>query len=246
MYDLILSILVVICAMLPFSFYNDYHDVSGGYDEYEDTSLLGEKSDKTFDAIVIDGNNFIYALYKIHRKPRLSYSEACKLAIDVTSNVFSNKPVFFVLKDAESSKQQATWLRDTDSKTLRAAYSQFYSALPSNMHVVVAKGDDKYRDDFAAIWITDCLKNAALISRDRYRDVSNMRPDEISFDIYGAKASHYKKIFNRKFPHIHESSVRKSLVGYYFNKLRNTGLYERRHNNAAASDLVFVFNTKKW
>lgn len=244
--------------------------ISQGYDEYDDTDMLVEKNDsvlKDIDNIVIDGNNFIYALkdYKTD-KSMLSiekYTKYIKDMLNIFTDLFPRKKLFVIMKDPETKIQLEEMHRynnrgigkvDKLSES-RITYKQlqtickiyFESILRDYPKVcfVVAYGTESYRDDYAAIWTADILdngtNNSLLLSRDRYRDVSEMKTNDIRMVVYGKSAAMINKKINKPFTYVTKGAVKNNLTGYTFSKKQRSGFYEKLvGKKSQASDLVLV------
>ena len=222
------------------------------YDEYDDEKLLNDiipEYDKTFDNIVIDGNNMIfqYAISK-NKSPYMDASEYInniKGITELLNKHFSNKNLYYVFKDSETKKQANDLMAITKTNTVRLAHKKIFDDLYKkypNTRFVVAYGDEKYRDDYAAIWLADTLPDdTILLSRDRYRDVSEMKSQKLKFTTYGKRASKINKIINKPFNFVTKGSVKSALIGYSFNLSKMSGFYQKNKNKkSAASETVYI------
>ncbi len=223
------------------------------YDEYDDNSLLKELDPdmiKSFDNIVIDGNNFIHRYHEytsigkqFEIKERLAY---IKKSVKLMVKHFPDKNLYFVFKDPENEHQERELLAELSEDTVKKAHKKFFNAIAAEhpkVRFVVASGDAKYRDDYAAIWLADTLPDdTILLSRDRYRDVAEMASAKLRFNTYGKRASAINKIINKPFNFVTKGAVKAALVGYSFDKKKNSGFYDRNINRkSAASDTVYIF-----
>ncbi len=227
------------------------------YDEYDDESTLKEidpKMVKSFDNIVIDGTNFLYR-YLEYSSGKSASNATIKERLDtikkmVKLNVkhFPDKNLYFVFKDPENDHQEKELLKELKVDTVKQAHKKFFKELAdeySKVRFVVAYGDAKYRDDYAAIWLADTLPDETiLLSRDRYKDVADMESAKLRFSTYGKRASQINKIINKPFNFINKGSFKSTLVGYSFSKKKISGFYDRVANKkSAASDSVYIFKT---
>lgn len=229
------------------------------YDEYDDDNLLDkliiDYSDN-FDNVILDGNNFIYKLYEANKLPNEpkyplpdKYISLIESSIHALNKAIPDKQIFFVFKDPETDTQLQYFLNITKTKNIKAAHKMYFSQLIEkhpNVHVLVAYGDDKYRDDFAAIWLAEVLGSTSiLLSRDRYRDVDNMKRKKIKLVVYGNKAEKFNKLINLPYTQIDKLSVKCNLVGYAFKdkKKYTSGFYQRNiHVKSPSSDVVLILN----
>ena len=222
------------------------------YDEYDDEKLLGEHLPKfadSFDNIVIDGNNMLFQYAISHGKSPCStadeYVENISNMVKMLDKHFNGKNLYYVFKDSETKKQEDDLMRITKTDTARLAHKKIFEDLykkyPNN-RFVVAYGDEKYRDDYAAIWLADTLPDdTILLSRDRYRDVSDMKSQKLKFTTYGKRASKINKIINKPFNFVTKGSVKSALVGYSFNKNKDSGFYQKNKNKKShASETVYI------
>ena len=224
------------------------------YDEYDDESLLREldpKMIKSFDNIVIDGTNFIYQ-YRSFMNSNLRNSmdakeqlSLIKKSVALLSKHFPDKNLYFVFKDPENEKQVADLLKTLAVDNIKQAHKKFFSELAkeyTKARFVVAYGDAKYRDDYAAIWLSDTLPDETiLLSRDRFRDVNSMASASLKFKTYGKRASSIDKIINKPFNFVTKGAVKSSLVGYSFSKKIKSGFYYKVVNKKSeASDSVYI------
>ena len=223
------------------------------YDEYDDESLLREldpKMIKSFDNIVVDGTNFIYKYREcvcgdcgsMDAKEQLNL---IKKSVALLSKHFPTKNLYFVFKDPETEKQTADLLKTLSVDTVKQAHKKFFSGLSKEYpksRFVLAYGDAKYRDDYAAIWLSDTLPDdTILLSRDRYRDVSDMASTSLKFKTYGKRASAIDKIINKPFNYVTRGAVKSALVGYSFSKKKKSGFYEKGVNKKSdASESVYI------
>ncbi len=226
------------------------------YDEYDDEKLLGEllpNFAKSFDNIVIDGNNMLFQ-YAISKG-----KSPCSTAQEYISNIkemakllnehFGDKNLYYVFKDSETKKQEADLMALTKTDKPRTAHKKIFEELYvkyPNTRFVVAYGDEKYRDDYAAIWLADTLPDdTILLSRDRFRDVSDMKSQKLKFTTYGKRASKINKIINKPFNFVTKGSVKSALVGYSFNDNNKSGFYQKNKNKkSAASETVYIIGKK--
>lgn len=221
------------------------------YDEYDDADLLNEV-DKNFlnkfENAVIDGNNFIYKLKEISKdKSTLSpdaYTKYLEKSIDLLIEVLGDKGIFIVLKDPENDKQLSDFLQYVGEKNIRSAHKKYFDNVFKkypNIRFVVAYGEAKHRDDYAAIWVSDVLTDTILLSRDRYRDVNQMSSSGIKIVVYGKGAAMLNKKINKPFTHVTKGVVKDNLIGYTFTKKRKPGFYEKTVNKKSeASDMVLM------
>lgn len=244
-----------ICSLLHIQPREDnIEEITGAkYDEYDDVDLLDEINPKfinTFNNIVIDGTNFLFKLrdYEKHtnKMDTNEYVTYIEKTVKLVSEKFPDKNLYFVFKDSETKKQENNLLDLTGTSTSRKAHKQIFSDLYKsypNCRFIVAYGDDKYRDDYAAIWLADILPNETiLLSRDRYRDVNEMNCKKIKFVSYGKDSAKINKLINKPFNFVTRGSVKSTLVGFSFNKSKKTGFYNKRTNKKSeASDTVYIF-----
>ena len=223
------------------------------YDEYDDDKLL-KKLDldkiKLFDNVVIDGNNFLYKYHNyivnssnISAKEYLSY---IKTIVKLISTHFPTKNLYFVFKDPETDRQKQELLDELNVDTVKKAHRKFFGDLAKKypkVRFIVAYGEAKYRDDYAAIWLADTLPDdTILLSRDRYKDVVDMQSAKLTFNTYGRRASAINKIINKPFNFVTKGAVKSVLVGYSFSKTNVNGFYSKDVNHkSSASDLVYIF-----
>ena len=224
-------------------------DILGGYDEYDDESLLIAKASSVdFDNLVVDGNNFLYQSVK--NKADLArmkgYLQGIRKMVKLLSKYFPKKNLYIVLKDPDSDRQEEELIKELKVDNVRSAHKSFFDSIVKEypkVRFVVAYGDAKYRDDYAAIWLADSLPNVALLSRDRYRDVSEMESNKVKFKAYGKGASKINKLINKPFSYVSSGAVKATLIGYTFSKTLKSGFYEKAVNKRShASDMVYVFN----
>lgn len=227
------------------------------YDEYDDKLLLQEAEPEFIERInnvIIDGNNFIHRLYNDlgHKGTpgTAEYYEYIKIATDLLYSILPGKNLFFVFKDPESDSQKKKTLEFFKAKTIKTAYKQFFGQLAKDhpgVRYIIAFGDSKYRDDYAAIWLAGTLdRDTILLSRDRYRDVSDMSSEKITFSVYGEHANKISKLIDKPFISADIGTVRSTLVGYTFSKQRVTGFYSKKVNRkSVASDHVLVIKLAK-
>lgn len=224
------------------------------YDEYDDAELLKELDPnmiKSFDNIVIDGSNFTHRMREdlfgstksISAKENLEY---IRKAVILAVKHFPEKNIYFVFKDPETEFQEKDLINIMQAKNVRDAHKKFFNPLSKEfpkVRFVIAYGDAKYRDDYAAIWLADTLPDETiLLSRDRYRDVQDMSSSKLKFVTYGKRANSINKIINKPFNFVTKGSVKASLVGYSFSKKRKSGFYDKDTNRKSlASDIVYIF-----
>jgi hypothetical protein len=206
---------------------------------------------KSFDNIVVDGNNFIHRmrddLYNsrksIGAKENLDY---IRKAVKLLVKHFPEKNIYFVFKDPETENQEKDLIQEMKAKNVRDAHKKFFNPIAKEypkVRFVIAYGDAKYRDDYAAIWLADTLPDdTILLSRDRYRDVQDMASAKLKFTTYGKRAAAINKIINKPFNFVTKGAVKAALVGYSFSKKRKSGFYDKDVNRKSlASDVVYIF-----
>ncbi len=229
------------------------------YDEYDDADhLVGidHSAIKTFDNIVVDGYNFIHRFREDFYDAQRKYISVKETLAYITQSVklltkhFPDKNIYFVLKDPEKEQQVTELLNELEAKNVKEAHKKFFKTITDafpKTRFVVAYGEEKYRDDYTAIWLADSLSESTiLLSRDRYRDVQEMRSPKVKFAVYGKDAGKINKILNKPFSYVTKGAVNAALVGYSFTRKRKSGFYERTVNKKSnASDLVYIFNVKK-
>jgi hypothetical protein len=191
-------------------------------DEYADRSLLLEYQKnymRDVKNIVIDGNNLLYYLMGTDR----NYEKYLIAALEMCAEF--KKPVFFVIKDLKIDFNLADYATQS-------------------LHIVVATGDAKARDDYLVLRIAESLKGKTIIlTRDRYRDIHNITASEpTDFTVYGKKAAEYRKLFDTRgnFATVGRWTVAENLMGYAHIEGQKPGVYKRRRRNAATSDLVYI------
>lgn len=224
------------------------------YDEYDDAELLKELDPtamKSFDNIVVDGNNFIHRIRDdlYHSKKSVSAQEnldCIRKAVELLVKHFPEKNIYFVSKDPENEHQEKDLIQEMSAKNVRDAHKKFFNPITKKhpkVRFVIAYGEAKYRDDYAAIWLADTLPDdTILLSRDRYRDVQDMASAKLKFTTYGKRASAINKIINKPFNFVTKGAVKAALVGYSFSKKRKSGFYDKDVNRKSlASDLVYIF-----
>ena len=232
-------------------------DEYGGYDEYDDNDLLIELDNNkldNFDNIVVDGNNFIHKIQYNKSSKRTSAQKIdtktiIKLlneSLDILTFHFPNKNIYFVFKDPENDYQEEDLMKITKTKSVREAHKKLFTDLVKKYpktRFIVAYGSAKYRDDYAAIWLSDILPdNTILLSRDRYKDVGEMESKKIKFITYGKRAKSINKLINKPFNYVTKGTVKSSLIGYSFNNELKSGFYNKLVNkNSSASDIVYIF-----
>ncbi len=224
------------------------------YDEYDDESLLREldpKMIKSFDNIVIDGTNFIYGYRECVNNITNKQMDAkeqlalIKKSVALLTKHFPAKNLYFVFKDPENEKQTEDLLKTLSVSTIKQAHKKFFNELAKEhpkARFVIAYGDARYRDDYAAIWLSDTLPDETiLLSRDRFRDVSEMASASLKFKTYGKRASAIDKIINKPFNYVTKGAVKAALVGYSFSKKTKSGFYYKVVNKKSdASDTVYI------
>lgn len=223
------------------------------YDEYDDDKLLREIDPhmvKSFDNIVIDGNNFVHRYRDYSKsgkqmtaKDHMAY---IKKSVKLISSHFPDKNLYFVFKDPENDHQEKELMAALGVDSIKKAHKKFFGDLAkeySKVRFVIAYGDAKYRDDYAAIWLADTLPDdTILLSRDRYRDVAEMASAKLRFNTYGKRASAINKIINKPFNFVTKGAVKAALVGYSFSNKTKSGFYDRMVNHKSpASDSVYIF-----
>lgn len=209
---------------------------------------------KPFDNIVIDGNNFIHRYRQDVEKMQTNMTAAehfdhIEKIVKLLSKHFPKKNLYFVFKDPETEKQAKDIINIMSAKNVKHAHKLFFNNLAkkyTNVRFIVAYGDAKYRDDYAAIWLADTLPDdTILLSRDRYRDANNMKGNKLVFLTYGKRASSINKIINKPFNYVSHGAAKAALVGYTFGDtfgLSKSGFYHKRgHKQSDASQLVYVF-----
>jgi hypothetical protein len=235
---------------------SDKNIKSSTYDEYDDKELL-EDIDKNFikniDNVVIDGNNFIYRFFEYEGNGGYitteQYFEYVEKSIKLLNKLLPKKNIFFILKDPENETQRKKAQEYLSCEVLDAGYKNYFNKLLKKyvkVRVIMAYGNSKSRDDFAAIWLSDQLgEKTILLSRDRYADVHNTNETtgNVKFVTYGKQVVKYNALLNKSFAFIDRASVRISLVGYTFSKKHKTAFYVKKINKRSnASDHVFVIN----
>ena len=238
-----------------------YHDYKGtkktektAYDEYDDKNLLEEKDKgfiKSVKNIIVDGNNFLYKLYEYKnktttQKPNTSeYFETLELSIKILSKEFPKKNIFFVMKDPENDSQKQKIMEYMKCSDMKKCYKKFFNDILKKhpkVKIIIAFGDAKARDDFAALWLSDQLEyKTILLSRDRYSDVNKTNRDikDVNFVVYGKGAKKYEKLLNKPFAFINNYS-RLNLVGYSFGDTKSAFYSKKVNNKSIASDHVFI------
>ena len=198
---------------------DEYADRS---DEYADQTLLIEKQKnymRDVKNIVIDGNNLLYYLMGSDR----NYEKYLIAALEMCAEF--KKPVFFVIKDLKIDFNLADYAT-------------------RGLHIIVATGDAKARDDYLVLRIAEALKGKTIIlTRDRYRDIHNITASEpTSFTVYGKKAAEYRKLFDTRgnFATVGRWTVAENVVGFANIPGQAPGIYKRHKRNAATSSLVCV------
>ncbi len=229
------------------------------YDEYDDKNLLNAKDEefiKSIDNVIIDGNNFIYKVHEYEGNeghPTVpEYFSLLEKIIGKLHDELPKKAILFVIKDPETETQTEKVKEYLKCKNIKTGYKKYLTNLlkkyPS-VRIIVAYGDDKPRDDFAALWLSDQLgEKTILLSRDRYSDVTktNKNVENVKFITYGKNANKYNKLLNKPFAYIDRSS-RVTLVGYSFSKKHNSAFYNKDVSKKSdASDYVFIVNMKDW
>lgn len=231
--------------------------IKNNYDEYDDHELLTEADQKKYDSIdniVIDGNNFIYRYREdVDRSnSQMGTSDFISYINKVVKLIvkhFPDKSLYFVFKDPETETQEKELKEHFKVDSVRKAHKKLFGDIAKQhpkARFVIAYGDAKYRDDYAAIWLADSLPDdTILLSRDRYKDVSKMESIKLKFVVYGKKAKFIDKIINKPFSFVTRGSVKSTLVGYSFDKKTKSGFYNKDVNKGSyASDCVYVFKTK--
>jgi hypothetical protein len=217
--------------------------VSERYDFYEDVTLLdGIDRDfsKSIKNVVVDGNNLLYYLKDLDKKSTGSYMKHLEHAIKVASGLFKKKAIFFVMKDPANDTQRNAALSDmgyetnVDYKQAFREYSEKILKKHPSVRIVIAYGDAKARDDYACIYLAELLDNAALLTRDRYRDVQNTAgAEDLQFKVYGKAHKKFEKLMSRQaMPVIGNWSFRNKLVGYAaVENKSHAGLYKLKKEN---------------
>ena len=205
----------------------DSGNQSAGYDEYADPDLLIDHDDKYLDDvqnIVIDGNNLIYYMMGKHH----NYERYLITALEYCSKHFKQN-VFFVIKDLKI---------DFNLKDFATG----------NLHIVVAQGDARARDDFLALHIAESLQGKTIIlTRDRYRDIHNITASEpASYKVYGNAHKKYSKLFDTKghFTTIGRWTVSTKMMGFAYISDIKPGIWTRNQHNKATSDRVLILHKK--
>jgi hypothetical protein len=230
------------------------HKIRKTYDEYDDPELINKVNRKiihTFDNVVIDGNNFLYRFREdvdkttgtITTKEMISYMQRM---VKLLHKHFPKKSLYFVFKDPETKDQEDDLMKHFKVKTIKQAHKKLFNDLTKgypNVNFVIAYGEEKYRDDYAAIWLADVLPtDTILLSRDRYKDVGEMKSSSIKFKAYGKKTNKLNKILNKPFNYITKGSVKTALIGYSFDSNTQSGFYDKTVNQKSqASDVVYIF-----
>ncbi len=173
------------------------------------------------------------------------YIDGIDKAAALITSQFPDKSIFFVLKDPETTSQEAELKALFSVKTIKQAYKTITKDLLkkyTNIRFVIAYGAAKSRDDFTAIWLTDILgESTILLSRDRYRDISDMYSNKVKFVVYGKDATKYNKKLNLAFPHISRGIIKNTLIGYSFRDDIHDGFYKKATNKRSmASDIVYI------
>ena len=226
------------------------------YDEYDDKALLNAKDEdfiKLIDNVIVDGNNLIYKINEYNGGRHLTteeYFNLLEIAVKKLYDELPGKAILMVLKDPETEVQLENTKTYLNCKNIRTGYKSYFAKLlkqyPS-VRIIMAYGDAKPRDDFAALWLSDQLgEKTILLSRDRYSDArkTNQNVENIKFITYGKNAVKYNKLLNKPFAHVGNSS-RVNLVGYSFSKKHNTAFYQKNVNRKSiASDYVLIINMK--
>ena len=226
------------------------------YDEYDDKALLNAKDEdfiKLIDNVIVDGNNLIYKIHEYKGGRQLTteeYFNLLEVAVKKLYDELPGKAILIVLKDPENDTQLENTKTYLNCKNIKTGYKLYFTKLlkhyPS-VRIIMAYGDAKPRDDFAALWLSDQLgEKTILLSRDRYSDArkTNQNVENIKFIAYGKNAIKYNKLLNKPFAHVGNSS-RVNLVGYSFSKKHNTAFYQKAVNRKSiASDYVLIINMK--
>jgi hypothetical protein len=187
-------------------------EVFYGIDDYikfsylinEDYSLLNKAK-----YVIIDGANLLYSIKVNCARDKLNniFFYKLKKAVDLCSECFKNKIIFFIIKIDEGFDYRP------------------YN-VDKNFLFVEAKGSKKARDDNAVMVVADKIIKSLkddyiIISRDRYKDFNNiMQSNPELINVYGHNANFYYKLFNNvynnNFNIVGSWVLRDHLVGYAF------------------------------
>lgn len=214
------------------------------YNVYEDVNTLEEEDKKLLKKvknIVIDGNNFLYFLKEISpNKEGKTYMKHLEHAIKKAVSVFPKKDIFFVMKDPNNEYQMKQALEDmgfdatADYRTSFKEYSEKIVTKYPKVRIVVAYGESKARDDFAAVYLAELLNNSILLSRDLYRDVDKTAGTDMNkttLVTYGKSHKKFDLLMKSKaLPNIGKWSLADKLVGFARIKSGNTSLYKTKNN----------------
>lgn len=234
------------------------------YDEYDDSKLYEKpiRDIDYFDNIVIDGHNMIhYLINKKYEKPiknegdyiamkkdahfitTADYVEMLNKVIQLLQKLFKKKNIFMVIKNPSNDYQLKEFLKVTKSKTLDQYFKGL--SLKYDINIIVAEGDAKARDDYAAIYLTELLDNSILLSRDRFSDIDKtLKIQNIKYKVYGDNAEEYERRFKSiGYPNIGRWSFSHKLIGYSFVKNYPTNIYEKKiHKESLSSKKVLLIS----
>lgn len=234
------------------------------YDEYDDSSTLLEKNSKFMSKnknIVVDGANLIH--YIMGGKHG-DYFAATEAAIKLVTKLFPKKNIFFTIKEPNDVKNITNRMRKVlDKHNLSVENKDFGTTEEMNeylstfekyteifadhrkLHFVFGLGQDKARDDFTAILITDLLgPKTLLLTRDRYRDIINItgsKPNKMF--IFGPLAKKIQKQFDgylESFSAIGTWSIYGRILGYTSGEVDKTMLWSRKPKNSNSSEYVLI------
>lgn len=222
------------------------------YDEYDAADAIKEiDMDFVYDNMIVDGNNFLHRLFQFENpnlknpntEQRFTYLEK---SIELLYNEMPNRKIFFVMKDPDVHEEDVMkYLVDYSGDSIRTKFKSYFTKLLSKyptVRVVMAYGKAKSRDDFTCIHLANILgSNTILLSRDRYRDVTDIDADntKVNIVVYGKKAASWNKKFKKPFMYADKATVVDSLVGFTFSKDAITLMYKKHTSRkSAASDHV--------
>lgn len=234
------------------------------YDEYDDSNLYEKpiRDIDYFDNIVVDGHNMIhYLINKKYEKPiknegdylamkkdahfisTMDYVEMLNKVIQILQKLFKKKRIFMVIKNPSNDYQLKEFLRITKAKTL----DQYFKDLSTkyDINIIVAEGDAKARDDYAAIYLTELLDNSILLSRDRFSDIDKtLKLQDIIYKVYGDNSEEYERRFKSVgYPNIGRWTFSHKLIGYSFVKDYPTNIYEKKiHKESLSSKKVLLIS----
>ena len=184
-------------------------NVSGGegFDRYDDEKLylLNRNININDREIVIDGNNLLFYLKKLD-SDKHDYEYYLDKAIKFCDRF--NSDVYFVIK--LSNKEKISMEKKIKNK---------------NLTIIISKGSTKSRDDYAVVNVCSKLKNPLVLTRDRYRDITQTvleKPD--SYEIYG-KNKNIMKENNESYNILGKWTFNDYMAGFSYNE-SHQGLYE--------------------